>query len=163
MEAVAALAIASIALLGLLQLQLVGIRTADQAQGMTQAVLLAQEKMAEAVSAGYPPVGVRSGMVEAEGDQLTWRIEVTDARAPLPVTASEARQGQRPEAGGGRREAFAQADRLEAVGGRRLQPPVSGLRPSLRKLSVEVRWQKGPGEKHIGLTTYMTENRIREG
>jgi len=135
METVAALAIASIALLGLLQLQLVGIRTADQAQGMTQAVLLAQEKMAEAVSAGYPPVGVRSGMVEADGDQLTWRIEVTDARAPLPVMASAARQSHR-----------------------------SGPSPDhLRKLSVEVRWQKGPGEKHICLTTYMTENRIREG
>jgi type II secretory pathway pseudopilin PulG len=84
MEAVAALAIASIALLSLLHLQLLAMRTADTAQALTQAVLLAQEKMAETLSAGYPSVGVKSGLVEAHGGPFTWRLEVTDARWPLP-------------------------------------------------------------------------------
>jgi type II secretion system protein I len=134
-ETVAALAIASLALLSLLQLQLTGIRTADQAQGMTRAVLLAQEKMAEAISAGYPPAGVRMGIVEADGDQFTWRTEVTEARAPLRVLASETRPS-----------------------------PRSGPGPDrLRRLSVDVSWQRGPGAKRICLTTYMAENRIRAG
>jgi Tfp pilus assembly protein PilV len=122
----AALAVASIALVGLLQLQLVSIRTADKAEVMTQAVLLAQAKMAEALSSGYPRVGVSSDTVEAQGDQLTWRVEVTDASLPLSHRTPNSR------------------DRA-------------------RKLSVEVTWQKGPGEKHIGLTTYVAENTIREG
>ncbi len=81
-ESVAALAVASIALLALLQLQLLSMRVADKAQVMTQATLLAQEKMAEAISSGYPSVGVKSGTVETEGELLTWRTEVTDARLP---------------------------------------------------------------------------------
>ena len=60
-ESVVALAVASIALLALLRLQLVAMSTADKAQGLTQAVLVAQGKMAEALSAGYPPVGATSG------------------------------------------------------------------------------------------------------
>ncbi len=81
-ESVAALAVASIALLALLQLQLLSMRVADKAQVMTQATLLAQEKMAEAISSGYPSVGVKSGTMETEGELLTWRTEVTDARLP---------------------------------------------------------------------------------
>ncbi len=126
LEAVAALAVASIALLALLQLQLVSIRTADKAEVMTQALLLAQAKMAEALSSGYPQIGVSSDTVEAQGDQLTWRVEVTDASLPLSY-----------------------------------RPPNG--RDRARKLSVDVTWQKGPGEKHIGLTTYVAENTIREG
>ena len=125
-EAMAALAVAAISLLALLQLQLISMRTADKAQVMTRAVLLAQAKMAETLSSGYPQVGVQSDTVETEGDQLTWRVEVTDAHLPLSY-----------------------------------RPPNS--RDRARKLSVDVTWQKGPGEKHIGLTTYVAENTIREG
>lgn len=78
-ETVVALAIVSIALLGLLQLNLISIRTADKAQTTTQAVLLAQEKMAEVLSVGFPRVGTQSGTVENNGVRFTWRTEVTDA------------------------------------------------------------------------------------
>ncbi len=81
-ETVAALAIASIALLGLLQLHLISIRTADKAQTTTQAVFLAQEKMAELVSSGFPPVGSRSGVAENDGLRFTWHTEVTNASIP---------------------------------------------------------------------------------
>jgi general secretion pathway protein I len=126
LEALAALAVAAIALLALLQLQLVSIRTADKAEMMIQALLLAQAKMAEALSSGYPPIGVRSDTVEAQGDQFIWRVEVTDASLPLSHQSPDGR------------------DRA-------------------RKLSIDVTWQKGPGEKHIALTTYVAENTIREG
>jgi type II secretory pathway pseudopilin PulG len=79
-ETVAALAIASIALLGLLQLHLISIRMADKAQATTRAVFLAQEKMAEVLSAGFPQVGTRSGTVEIDNTRFTWRTEVADAR-----------------------------------------------------------------------------------
>lgn len=89
-EVIAALAIVSTALLGLLQLHLVSLRTADKAQVITQAVLLAQEKMADVLCCGYPPLGTRSGVVEANGSQLAWRTEVTDERA-LPRRSADFR------------------------------------------------------------------------
>ena len=81
-EVMAALAIVSTALLALLRLHLVSVRTADKAQITTQAVFLAQEKMAEALSAGYPPIGTKTGTAEIDGCSFTWRTKVTDARPP---------------------------------------------------------------------------------
>ncbi len=89
-EVIAALAIVSTALLGLLQLHLVSLRTADKAQVITQAVLLAQEKMADVLSCGYPPLGAKSGVAEANGSELAWRTEVTEQRA-LPGGPSDLR------------------------------------------------------------------------
>ena len=124
-EVVAALAIVSIALLGLLKLHLLSINAADKAQVTTQAVFLAQEKMAEVLSAGYPPIGFRSGTVETEDSRFAWRTEVVDAPAL---------QARRSPGGSAR----------------------------MRKLSVEVTWERGPGEKCVRLTTYVAENSIRE-
>jgi len=78
-EAIVALAIVSIGLLSLLQLNLVSIRVADKAQATAKAVFLAQAKMAEALEAGFPQLGTRSGVVEDDGRRYTWRTEVTDA------------------------------------------------------------------------------------
>jgi general secretion pathway protein I len=134
LESVIALAVASIALLALLRLQLVGMNTADKAQGLTQAVLVAQGKMAEALSAAYPSTGIQSGTVETDGDRFSWQLEVTDARLPQPVPTDAATSSYLPSSGGNK----------------------------LQRLSVDVTWQKGPGDKHIGLITYMAENEIRE-
>jgi type II secretion system protein I len=76
-EVVAALAIVSIAILGLLQFHLASIRIADSARTTAMAILLAQEKAAETSSGGWPAVGVRSGSQEMDGSQFDWRTEVT--------------------------------------------------------------------------------------
>jgi type II secretion system protein I len=78
-EVLVALAIASIALLGLLRLHLLSMRTADAAQAKTQAVFLAQAKLAEASAPDYPRQGTDSGVVEADGLKLNWTTEITDA------------------------------------------------------------------------------------
>jgi type II secretion system protein I len=78
-EILVALAVASIALLGLLRLHLLSMSTADAAWAMTQAVFLAQAKLAEASAPDYPRQGADSGVVEANGLSLTWTTEVTDA------------------------------------------------------------------------------------
>ena len=80
-EVLIALAIAAIAVLGLLRLHLMSITTADAAQATTQAVFVAQEKVAEASAPGYPPPGTDSGTVERNGQSFTWRTEVTDVGA----------------------------------------------------------------------------------
>jgi type II secretion system protein I len=77
-EVLIALAIAAIAVLGLLRLHLISIATADAAQATTQAVFVAQEKMAEASAPGYPPTGTDSGSVERNGSTFAWRTEITD-------------------------------------------------------------------------------------
>ena len=89
-EVIAALAIVSTALLGLLQLHLVSLKTADKAQAITQAVLLGQAKMADVLCCGYPPLGVKSGVIEANGSELAWRTEVTE-QLTLPGGPSDLR------------------------------------------------------------------------
>lgn len=74
-----ALAVASIGLLGLLRLHLVSMATADAAQAQTEAVFLAQAKLAEVLARDYPRQGAESGVEESNGLRLTWATEVTDA------------------------------------------------------------------------------------
>ncbi len=81
-EVIIALAIASISLLTLLKLNLLSIRMVDKAQITTQAVLLADEKIAETLAAGYPDRGRESGTVEKNGLTLKWQAEVADLQLP---------------------------------------------------------------------------------
>jgi general secretion pathway protein I len=133
-ESVVALAVAAIALLALLHLQLVSMATADKAQGLTQAVWVAQEKLAEALSASPLSAGVDSGTVAANGDQFTWQRQVSDAGPIEQVPADPAPPS----------------------------PPPAWRPTGLRQLTVEVTWLKGPGDKHITLTTYVAESNLRE-
>jgi type II secretion system protein I len=77
-EVLIALAIAAIAVLGLLRLHLISISTADTARATSQAVFLAQEKMAEAAVPGYPQQGTNSGSVERNGLNFAWRTDITN-------------------------------------------------------------------------------------
>ena len=63
-EVIIALAIVSIALLGLIKMHLISIRMIDSAQISAQAVLLAQEKIDEILANGYPDQGSDSGSVQ---------------------------------------------------------------------------------------------------
>ena len=81
-EVIAALAIVSISLLGLLKLHLVSIGMADSAAMTAQAVFLAQGKIAETMAIGYPEVGVDSGAAEYDRADFRWRTEVSDMQLP---------------------------------------------------------------------------------
>jgi general secretion pathway protein I len=81
-EVVAALAVASIALLSLLRLHLVSISMADRVEAKTQAIHLAQEKMAETLAQGYPEAGTITGTTEKNNLHFDWRTQVADLRLP---------------------------------------------------------------------------------
>ena len=81
-EVLVALAIASISLLTLLRLHLLSMRMVDRAKITTQAVLLAEEKVAETLAGGYPDLASKSGTVEKNGLRLNWRAEVADLQLP---------------------------------------------------------------------------------
>jgi prepilin-type N-terminal cleavage/methylation domain-containing protein len=130
-ESLVALAVAALGLVALLELQLVSINTADKAQGLHQAVLLAQGKIAEALSSGHAEIGLTAGLVPAQGDQFAWQMDVEEARLPQSVVAGRSSYGLSLNPG------------------------------SLRQLTVEVSWLKGPGAKHVSLTTYLAENATR--
>ena len=91
-EVVVALAVVSIALLGLLRLHLLSVASADKAQTLTAAVLLARARITEATCSGYPRVGVESGRAETEGGEMTWRTQVTNGQ---PTRRGEVRDGLR--------------------------------------------------------------------
>lgn len=82
-EVVAALAVASIALLSLLSLHLVSISMADRVEAKTQAIHLAQEKIAETLAQGYPEAGTIAGTIEKNNLHFDWRTQVADLRLPL--------------------------------------------------------------------------------
>jgi type II secretion system protein I len=82
-EALIALTIASVGLLGLLRLHLVSMATADVAAAMTQAVFVAEAQMAEASAPGFPKPGTTSGAIERNGQQFTWKTEVQDVARPI--------------------------------------------------------------------------------
>ncbi len=75
-----ALAIVSISLLALLRLHIISIGMADTAQITSQAVFLANEKIAETLAAGFPKEGTNSGTVEKNALCLDWKTEVTDLK-----------------------------------------------------------------------------------
>ena len=89
-EVLAALAVVSISLLGLLRLHLISITMADAAQATSKAVFLAREKMAETLALGFPEIGVDTGAVEDDTLDLQWRTEVSDFESPELVDADVA-------------------------------------------------------------------------
>lgn len=81
-EVLIALAVASIALVGLLRLHLLSMATADMAQAMTQAVFVAEAQIAEATAPGFPRQGTTSGVLERNGQRFNWKTEVQDVARP---------------------------------------------------------------------------------
>ena len=77
-EVLVALAIVSISLLALLRLHIISISMTDTAEITSQAVFLANEKIAETLALGYPEEGTNTGSVEKKALYLHWRTEVTD-------------------------------------------------------------------------------------
>jgi len=94
-EVVAALAVVSIALLGLLRLHLLSIAAADKATSVTAAALIARERMTEAICSGYPPVGIQSGETGTDGSRLTWQTEVTDVPSSQAILQGLSLRGLR--------------------------------------------------------------------
>jgi len=81
-EVLVALVIVSISLLALLRLHIISISMTDTAEITSQAIFLANEKIAETLALGYPEEGTNSGTVEKKALYLHWRTEVTDLEPP---------------------------------------------------------------------------------
>ena len=77
-EVIIALVVVSISLLGLIKLHLVSIRMAGAAEVNSQALLLAQEKIAETLALGYPEKGTASGRIENNNQIMHWQTKVED-------------------------------------------------------------------------------------
>ena len=80
-EVIAALTIVSIALIALLKLNVISISTTDTAGSICEATFLANEKIAEALTNGYPETGTDSGVVEKNALSLNWQREISDVRS----------------------------------------------------------------------------------
>ena len=81
-EVILALAIVSISLLGLIRLHIISINMTETAELATQAVLLAEEKIAETLAAGYPNLAANSGTVQKNALYFNWQTKVTDMHLP---------------------------------------------------------------------------------
>ena len=81
-EVMVALAIVSISLVALIRLHIISINMADTADITSQAVFLAEEKIAEMLALGYPKKGANSGTVDKKGLAFNWQTEVTELCPP---------------------------------------------------------------------------------
>lgn len=81
-EVVMALAIVSIALLGLIRMHIISINMSQSAEITAQAVFLAQEKLAEISAQGYPDRGSNRGSVQKNALCFDWKTEVADLYLP---------------------------------------------------------------------------------
>ena len=120
-EVLIALAIVSISLLALLRLHLTNASMIDHARIMSQAVFLADEKIAETLAAGFPEEGSRSGVVERNGLTMRWKTRVESA-PPIPSDAED----------------------------------VAGL----RKVLVDVSWNRGVNTRHLRMSTYVADRKL---
>ncbi len=84
-EVLLALSLAATAVIALLRLHVISIRMVDRSQTQVQAAALAEQKMAELMMAGWPPLGTDTGSLEQEGRDYRWRTEVTDWKLPEPI------------------------------------------------------------------------------
>lgn len=81
-EVLIALAVVSIFLFALLKLHLISVKMTGAAEITSKSVLLANEKIAETLAAGFPEQGTDSGSVGEGALKLNWRTEVTDLHLP---------------------------------------------------------------------------------
>jgi hypothetical protein len=79
-----ALSIVAIGLVALLQLQVVSIGLFDRAQLHSRAALLAEAKLAEVLSQGFPELGSDSGTVDEEEIVYTFEWQTTVEEVKLP-------------------------------------------------------------------------------
>ena len=78
-EVIIAIAFMAVAMVGLLRLQVVSIRTTDHARGLSRAALLADAKMAETLAAGCADAGTVAGTAAGSEAPLDWQVTVADA------------------------------------------------------------------------------------
>jgi len=94
-EVLIAISIMAVAMIGLLRLQLVSIRTADHAQKLSRATLLAASKMSEALAAGDTETGTREGSVQEPNSELMLHWQTTVAEAHIQELDDAGIRGQR--------------------------------------------------------------------
>jgi type II secretion system protein I len=82
MEVLVALAITAISVIPLLQLLVTSISMMDSAGCLSHASLIANEKLAETVSRGYPELGTQSGIIDNKENNVVynWQVNITDAQ-----------------------------------------------------------------------------------
>jgi len=86
MEVIAALVIASVALVAILRLHLMSLTVCEAAECRCESVQLAQEKLAEVCAAGLPRPGSASGTENRNGHTLTWCWTVQPASGSVDET-----------------------------------------------------------------------------
>jgi type II secretion system protein I len=88
-EALVSLAIAAIAIVGLMRLHLLSLGAADKAEKMAQALSIAQNKLSETSVAETLAASPESGSVEANQTTFRWTLEVSPFRLELPAAGDD--------------------------------------------------------------------------
>ena len=77
---IVALAVVAIGLVALLQLQLLNVRMTRQSDDLSQAVMIAEEKINELLIGPFPKIKTATGTIEDGGRTFNWQRKVTAVR-----------------------------------------------------------------------------------
>ncbi len=94
LEVLIALAVTAISLIPLLHLLVISISAMDSASCLSHASLIANAKLAEAVSRGYPELGTENGFIDNSNVLYEWQVNITDDRQKMneKLTLSDLRK-----------------------------------------------------------------------
>ena len=81
-EVIVALSLVAIGLVGLIKLQLISMKTGNQAEFIMNATMLADSKLAETLAQGYPSIGTRQGSEPFGQARIQWQVEVRNEKFP---------------------------------------------------------------------------------
>ena len=145
-EVMVALTVVALALSALIRLQLISINLTERTEMTTQAVLLAEEKMAELMTGSLSAPGTTKGTVNRNGRDFFWQSEIQDLPPNLRITLKP---------------------NLTRMAGSTMKskPNDTSLDsqdlPPLRRVEITVHWLDNQTKKQVQLFSYLSNGSIR--
>lgn len=123
-------------------MQIVSIILTERTEMTTQAVLLAEEKMAELMTSSSPSLKATKGTVNRNGRDFFWQSEIQDLHSNLRITLQP---------------------NINQVAGpaTKSKPDNTSLNfhdlAQLRRVEITVHWLDSRSKKQVQLTSYLTK------
>jgi len=145
-EVMVALTVVALALSALIRMQLISINLTERTEMTTQAVLLAEEKMAELMTGSLSSHGTTKGTVNRNGRDFFWQSKIQNLHSNLQITL--------------------QPNITQVAGSTTKSKPDNtslnfhDLAP-LRRVEISVQWLDSRTKKQVQLTSYLNKGSVQ--
>ncbi len=145
-EVIVALSVVALALSALIRMQLISINLTERTEMTTQAVLLAEEKMAELMTGSSPSSGIIKGTVNRNGRDFFWQSEIQNLHYNLQITVKP---------------------NITQIAGSAPKPNADNTSLNyhdmapLRRVEISVHWLDSRTKKQVQLTSYLAKRSLQ--